>query len=91
MNTSSNPSLRTSSQTVADVRAVIEQEFAWLQADQPRLLQLVLNEAEALAWQTGVAHLVFPLLAQEKVKAVAAWHARQKSIRQTEPILAFAV
>jgi hypothetical protein len=55
-----------------------------------QLLRLALNEAEALAWQTGYPHLVFPTLATEKAQAVATWHARQESIRQGEPALAFA-
>jgi hypothetical protein len=48
-----------------------------------RLLQLALNEAEALAWGTEFPHLVFPLLATEKAEAVAAWEARQRSVRRT--------
>jgi len=48
-----------------------------------RLLQLALNEAEALAWETEFPHLVFPVLATEKAEAVAAWEARQRSIRRT--------
>ncbi len=47
---------------------------------QGQLLRLALNEAEALAWETTYPHLVFPLLAAEKVQAVAAWKARQQRI-----------
>ncbi|SRR6266536_958518 len=75
---------------VAAVRAIIEREFAWLHRHQPRLLQLALNEAEALAWQTGYPQLVFPVLALEKAVGVATWHFRQQSVRQREPILSFA-
>src|ERR1043166_867511 len=46
------------------------------------LLHLALIEAETLAWQTEYPHLVFPTLALEKAQGVAAWHARQRSIRQ---------
>ena len=45
---------------------------------QERLLRLVLNEAEAVAWQTAVPHLVFPALAAEKVRALEDWNARQQ-------------
>ena len=38
------------------------------------LLRLALNEAEALAWQTGYPHLVFPTLAMEKAQSLAVWH-----------------
>jgi hypothetical protein len=75
---------------IAAVRAIIEREFSPLRKQQPRVFQLALNEAEALAWQTGFAHLLFPALALEKVRAVAEWHTRQESIRQGEPILSFA-
>src|SRR6266850_5095050 len=72
---------------VAAARAMIEREFSSLHQQQPRVFQLALNEAEAIAWQTGFPHLLFPMLATEKARAVAAWHERQKSIQRTEPIL----
>jgi hypothetical protein len=55
-----------------------------------RMLQLALNEAEALAWQTEYPHLVFPALAAEKVHAVADWNRHQRSVLQTEPLFALA-
>ncbi len=55
-----------------------------------RLLQLALNEAEALAWQTPYPDLVFPALAAEKVQAVVDWNRRQQAIRQAEPVLVLA-
>jgi len=55
-----------------------------------RLLQLVLNEAEALARETEYPHLVFPALALEKVRVAANWHERQGLIRQRDASLAFA-
>ena len=56
-----------------------------------RMLQLALNEAEALAWQTEYPHLLFPALAAEKVHAVADWNRQQRSIRQTGSLFALAV
>ena len=55
-----------------------------------RMLQLALNEAEALAWQTEYPHLVFPALAAEKVHAVADWNRHQRSVWQTDPFFALA-
>jgi len=46
-------------------------------------LRLALNEAEALAWQTLYPHLVFPVLAAEKVQAAVAWDTRQRIIRRS--------
>ena len=45
------------------------------------MVQLALNEAEALAHQTGFPFLVFPALAREKVEAVAAWNRHQWMVR----------
>jgi len=55
-----------------------------------RLVQLALNEAEALAWQTDYPHLLFPALAVEKVQSVAAWQTRQKSLHRRQPTFAAA-
>jgi hypothetical protein len=55
-----------------------------------RMLQLALNEAEALAWQTEYPHLVFPALAVEKVRAVADWNRHQRSVWRTDPLFALA-
>lgn len=65
---------------VARVRASLFTEWREMLATQERVLQLALNEAEALAWQTEVPHLVFPTLAEEKVRAVAKWTIRQRVI-----------
>jgi len=55
-----------------------------------RLVRLALNEAEAAAFQTEYPHLVFPALATEKVRAVAAWNVRQQAVRQGSPAIALA-
>ena len=70
-------------QVMAQIAAVRDGLFAeWRQmlATRERVLQLALNEAEAIAWQTGVPHLVFPALAEEKVRAAVRWGARQQSL-----------
>jgi hypothetical protein len=63
-------------------KASIRQEFRPQLAASEHLLDLALNEAEALAWDTGFPHLVFPTLAKEKAEALSVWHARQQRVRQ---------
>ena len=81
---------RTPADAIAAARATIERDFYRLAEQQPRLLRLALNEAEALAWASGFPALVFPILAQEKAGNLAAWHARQQSVRHARPTQAFA-
>jgi hypothetical protein len=64
------------------VRDVIRTEFRETFQANDQLVRLALNEAEALAWQTGYPHLLFPTLAQEKVQAVAAWNDHQRRVRR---------
>ena len=90
MKTTERHFLQTTHAALAAVRAKIESDFYLLLERHPRVFRLALNEAEALAWETEIPHLVFPALAVEKVNGVAKWHARQRSIRRNEPILAFA-
>lgn len=54
-------------------------------AETQRLIRLVLNEAEALAAQTGVPELVLPALAEEKVSSLKKWAARQQALRTNRP------
>lgn len=65
---------------VARVREGLFAEWREMLATQERVLRLALNEAEALAWQTEMPHLVFPALAEEKVRALARWNVRQRSM-----------
>jgi hypothetical protein len=44
------------------------------------LLRLAMNEAEALAWQTGYPQLVFADLAAEKAQSMVLWNQRQKEL-----------
>jgi hypothetical protein len=92
-NWKSNTSVRTfanackaSCQKLIDQFTVAKQkilnEFRQTVGANEHLLQLALNEAEALAWQTEVPYLVFPDLAVEKVQAVTAWTARQNLMRE---------
>jgi hypothetical protein len=76
--------------TLASLRAAIEREYGLAGPTEPRLLRLALNEAEALAWQTGFPQLVFPSLAAEKAQGVSQWYRRQNAIRRRNGALAFA-
>ena len=69
-----------------DLRHVAEFHAAGLElhktpAESRHLIRLALNEAEALAAQTGVPELVLPALAEEKVTTLRRWAVRQELLR----------
>jgi hypothetical protein len=64
------------------VKASVLKDYRDLAGEHGRLLRLALNEAEALAYQTGFPQLFFPTLALEKVKQAASWHAKQRALRR---------
>src|SRR5262245_60408291 len=70
---------------IANIKAAILAEFREALEEDSHLLDLAVNEAEALAWQTGFPQLVFPTLATEKARALAKWHARQQSLLEGDP------
>jgi hypothetical protein len=63
-------------------------EFKPSVQEHAHVLELALNEAQALAWQSGFPHLVFPTLAEENARAVAAWHDRQQRLHD-QPHLSY--
>jgi hypothetical protein len=63
-------------------------EYEEALGDNYQLLRLALNEADALAWQTGFPHLVFPVLAAEKAQDAARWRLRQQNLLRTDEPLA---
>lgn len=65
-----------------NVKAQVVAEFRGKLGGQQRLLELAVNEAEALAWQTDFPELLFPTLATEKAGEVTGWHLRQQSLRR---------
>lgn len=67
-------------QLVSDVRRIIQRDYAGLWERRPQLFHLAINEAASLAWLTDIPELVFPVLAQEKIQALAHWHCRQESL-----------
>jgi hypothetical protein len=50
-----------------------------------RIFKLALNEAEALACESGVPELVLVSLAEEKVRAAREWFARQQAVKKRSP------
>lgn len=77
-------------QAVARVREQVVAEFRHLQSTHEHGLQLALNEAEGLAWQTGYPHLLFPVLAAEKAAQTEAWALRQAHVRRGLPLASLA-
>ena len=74
---------------IEKVKVRIVSEFREGLAEDQRLLELAVNEAEALAWQSGFPQLFFPALAVEKAHAILNWHSRQQYLRR-DPLLALA-
>ena len=75
---------------IEKTKTAILTEFRDTLEDHGYLLRLALNEAEALARQTDYPHLIFPTLALEKAQAVAAWHSRQRTMRETDSVFTIA-
>jgi hypothetical protein len=50
--------------------------------EKQRIFNLALNEAEALACQTGVPELVLLTLAEEKVQTARHWFNRQQAVKR---------
>ena len=71
-------------------QAVLDEFHVTLDAHN-QMLRLAVNEAEALAWQTGFPQLVFPTLATEKAQEVVARNTRQQSIQRTNSRFALSV
>ena len=66
---------------VAKAKDAVVAQFRDLVVDHEHALQLLLNEAEALAWQTQYPQLVFQDLAEEKARGLVNWVAHQHLVR----------
>ncbi|MGZ4961299.1 MAG: hypothetical protein ACXWBP_07555 [Limisphaerales bacterium] len=66
---------------IEQAKANVFAEFSAALKGQEHMLQLAINEAEAIAWATEIPYLVFPTLAQEKATSVANWAAHQRHVR----------
>lgn len=75
---------------IQELRLQLQSEFAPLSDAHRHLLTLALDEAEALAFQTAFPLLLFPALAEEKVRALAQWKHRQAVLQAAQPARAFA-
>jgi len=73
---------------IRQTRNRIINEFHETYEAHEQLVQLALNEAEAVARQTAYPQLFFPALAVEKVQAVAVWQARQRLLRRNHSVFA---
>jgi hypothetical protein len=85
--------LRTCKKMLAQIKTVknaILREYSDTRTAHKHLLELALNEAEALAWETDYPHLLFPTLAVEKARAVSTWNARQRFVQHHNGITALA-
>lgn len=80
----------TAQNTRALFKEALLREFIAESNTDGRLLRLALNEAEALACQSGFPELIFPLLAIEKAQAVRAWSKRQSAMTSNNRAFAFA-
>jgi hypothetical protein len=65
-----------------EVKKSLERDFGSALETQHHLLDLNLNEAEALAWLTPFPDLLFPVLAEEKAVELKHWAAHQRAIQQ---------
>jgi len=63
-------------------RDAVHWQFPTQTNQQRKLVDLALNEAEALAWQTPFPHLVYPVLAEEIAETLAKWREKQDAIRR---------
>lgn len=75
---------------IEQAKESVKAQFSSLRETHEHMLQLALNEAEALAWQTTYPHLLFPTLAVEKVQAVNTWAVRQNAVRHGRTLAALA-
>ena len=64
------------------IKTILLREFRLKVNNRERMLRLALQEAEALAHETGFPLLTFPLLAREKLEAVAVWSQREQAMRR---------
>ena len=65
--------------------AILAESRAVLKVPEPRL-RLALYEAETLAWQTLYPQLTFPVLAMEKIQAVADRNRPSPMVRRNRPV-----
>lgn len=80
----------TADSRVQNLRQRLAEDFAAAETNVRRWVHLTLNEAEALARETPVPELVFPVLAEEKLAQLSRWQRRQARVRELTEQLSFA-
>ena len=66
---------------LSNARDAILGQFREFTPGREHTFELALNEAEALAWETNYPQLVFPDLAEEKLRGVTSWIAHQRLVQ----------
>ena len=69
---------------IEQAKANVLAEFSGALKGREHMLELAVNEAEAIAWQTEFPYLVFPTLAHEKAASVANWAQHQGYVRNDQ-------
>lgn len=77
-------------EALAETKRRVLRDYSEAVGEHTSLLRLALNEAEALAWDTGYPHLFFPTLALEKAESTVQWHRQQRAVRRKAAEIAFA-
>ncbi len=77
------------SQKLTDLKDRVADQLAGeFRSLSPRFVRQVVNEADSLAATTAFPALLFPALAEERVRNASDWAARQQLIRdQTRPLV----
>jgi len=75
---------------IKQAKADVLTEFRGAFKAHESLLQIAIAEADALAWQTDYPHLLFPVLATEKIQNAANWKKRQKFLLRDNSAYALA-
>ena len=70
---------------LANIKTRLGQAWSQRLGQHPELVRQALAEAEVLAAQTNYPHLLFPVLAEEKVHQVSRWHERQTALLNFPP------
>jgi len=72
------------------VEANLRSRFPEILHQRRHMFHLAMTEAAALASQTGLPQLFFPMLALEKAESLAAWNRRQQLLRANNVFKALA-
>ena len=75
-----HPSALLSPRETKCLKSLLVERYQPLLPGHADLLELALNEAESLAWETSFPRLVFPALAEEKLESLHGWARRQRAL-----------